>query len=153
MTTRCPPDGRRRPSAGGAAALTVCYYAAFMVAGGLALYGSARLVGILAELFAARAELAEQAVARDRLRMSRDLHDLLGQSLSAVSLKGDLAIRLLAADPPAAQRELESLTSVARSALRDRNPRITASAVAGVPDGSKPRRFACSCPSGNSSAT
>jgi two-component system, NarL family, sensor histidine kinase DesK len=82
-----------------------------------ALYGSARLVRVLDELQATRAELAELAVGRERLRVSRDLHDLLGQSLSAVSLKGDLAIRLLPRDPPAARAEIESLTGVARDAL------------------------------------
>lgn len=95
------------------------YYAAVFGLGGAALYGSARLVAILSDLFEARTEVAEQALTRERLRVSRDLHDLLGQSLSAVSLKGDLAIRLLAADPPAAGREIESLTGIARSALRD----------------------------------
>ena len=95
------------------------YYVIILIMGAAALYGSARLVAVLAEGFAARTELAEQAVARERLRLSRDLHDLLGQSLSAVSLKGDLAIRLLGSDPPAAYREIESLTGVARSALRD----------------------------------
>jgi signal transduction histidine kinase len=42
-----------------------------------ALYGSARLVRVLDELQATRAELAELAVGRERLRVSRDLHDLL----------------------------------------------------------------------------
>ena len=82
-----------------------------------ALYGSARLVRVLDELQATRAELAELAVGRERLRVSRDLHDLLGQSLSAISLKGDLAIRLLPRDLPAARAEIESLTGVARQAL------------------------------------
>ena len=50
---------------------------------------------------------------------ARDLHDLLGQSLSAVSLKGDLAIALLQSDPPAAETEIRGLTEVAREALRD----------------------------------
>ena len=62
---------------------------------------------------------AYPGAACERLRLSRDLHDLLGQSLSAVSLKGDLAVRLLGSDPSAAHREIESLTGVARSALRD----------------------------------
>jgi two-component system, NarL family, sensor histidine kinase DesK len=83
-----------------------------------ALYGSARLVRVLEELQTTRAELAELAVGRERLRVSRDLHDLLGQSLSAVSLKGDLAIRLLGSDPPAARAEIASLTKVARDTLR-----------------------------------
>jgi two-component system sensor histidine kinase DesK len=97
----------------------VPYYLGVFGLGGVALFASARLAAILSDLFAARTELAEQALARERLRVSRDLHDLLGQSLSAVSLKGDLALRLLSADPPAAHREIESLTGVARSALRD----------------------------------
>ncbi|MBV9447492.1 MAG: hypothetical protein JO345_16540 [Streptosporangiaceae bacterium] len=96
-----------------------CYYAALMVTGGIALWGSARLVGILGDLFAARTEIAEQALDHERLRVRRDLHDLLGHSLSAVSLKGDLAVRLLPRDCGAAQREIESLTDLARTALRD----------------------------------
>jgi two-component system sensor histidine kinase DesK len=70
------------------------------------------------ELHAARTELADLAVGRERLRVARDLHDLLGQSLSAISLKGDLAGRLLHSDAAAARAEIEGLTQVARDALR-----------------------------------
>jgi two-component system sensor histidine kinase DesK len=94
------------------------YWLVGLVVGGVGLYGTARLVRVLEELDVSRAELAELAVGRERLRVSRDLHDLLGQSLSAVSLKGDLAIRLLGSDPQAAQAEIEGLTGVARDALR-----------------------------------
>ncbi len=62
------------------------------------------MVRVLDELEATRSELAELAVGEERLRVSRDLHDLLGHSLSAVSLKGDPAIRLLRSDPPARGR-------------------------------------------------
>jgi two-component system, NarL family, sensor histidine kinase DesK len=85
---------------------------------GLALYGAVRLVRLLDELHATRSELAEVAVSRERLRVSRDLHDLLGQSLSAISLKGDLAVRLLHINPSAARNEIEGLTAVARDAMR-----------------------------------
>jgi two-component system sensor histidine kinase DesK len=95
------------------------YIVVILALGGGALYGSARLVAILGEVFAARTQLAEQSLARERLRIARDLHDLLGQSLSAVSLKGDLALALLTADPAAAEHEIQSLTAVARGALRD----------------------------------
>jgi two-component system sensor histidine kinase DesK len=95
------------------------YWLAIVVIGAVALYGSARLVRVVEELYAARLELAEMAVGRERLRVSRDLHDLLGQSLSAVSLKGDLALRLLPSDPAAARAEIEGLTQLARSALHD----------------------------------
>jgi two-component system, NarL family, sensor histidine kinase DesK len=99
-------------------ALAVIYWTVGLVTGAVALYGSARLVRVLDELEATRTELAELAVGRERLRVSRDLHDLLGHSLSAVSLKGDLAIRLLRSDPRAARAEIASLTGVARDTLR-----------------------------------
>ncbi len=106
-----------RDSAAEAAFLAVFWLAGLLIGGG-ALYGSARLVRVLEELRATRAELAELAVGQERLRVSRDLHDLLGQSLSAVSLKGDLALRLLSGDPQAARAEIQGLTGVARDALR-----------------------------------
>ncbi|HUN35623.1 MAG TPA: hypothetical protein VMU95_26800, partial [Trebonia sp.] len=47
-----------------------------------ALYGAARLVRVVGELHDARTELAELAIVQERLRVSRDLHDLAGQSLT-----------------------------------------------------------------------
>lgn len=82
------------------------------------LYGVTWLVRTGDALQATRTELAEVAIAGERLRVSRDLHDLLGQSLSAVSLKGDLALRLLSHDPCRAKQEIIALTRVARDALR-----------------------------------
>ncbi|MEP6730170.1 MAG: histidine kinase [bacterium] len=106
---------------GAAAAIWVgWYWLALQVLGGGGLYGATRLVHLLDELREARADLADLAVGRERLRVSRDLHDLLGQSLSAVSLKGDLAVGLLARNEvPGAIAEIESLVGVARSALHD----------------------------------
>jgi two-component system, NarL family, sensor histidine kinase DesK len=101
------------------AALSVVYWTVGLVTGAVALYGAARLVRVLDELEATRAELAKLAIGRERLRISRDLHDLLGHSLSAISLKGDLARRLLHSDVHAARAEIEGLTAVARNALRD----------------------------------
>src|SRR4030095_5534775 len=96
------------------------YWEAIELLGGAGLYGATRLVHLMDQLRDARAELAELAIGRERLRISRDLHDLLGQSLSAVSLKGDLAIGLLARrEVPRAIAEIESLVSVARAALYD----------------------------------
>jgi two-component system, NarL family, sensor histidine kinase DesK len=82
-------------------------------------YGAARMVRVASELQVARTELAELAIAQERLRISRDLHDLVGQNLSAVSLRGDLALRLLATDPRAAEAEIANLTATARAALHD----------------------------------
>jgi two-component system, NarL family, sensor histidine kinase DesK len=95
------------------------YWGVNLVAGAACLYGTSQLVRAVGSLFATRADMAAVTVGTERLRVSRDLHDLLGQSLSAVSLKGDLAIALLHSDPPAAEAEIRSLTEVARDALRD----------------------------------
>jgi two-component system sensor histidine kinase DesK len=75
------------------------YVVVILVMGAAALYGSAQLVRAAEGLDRARTELAELAVGRERLRLSRDLHDVLGQSLTAVSLKGDLALRCLPSTP------------------------------------------------------
>ncbi len=67
----------------------------------------------------ARAELARLAVTEERLRIARDLHDLLGQRLSAVSLKAEVAARLVRRDPTRAAVEMGEVASVARDALSD----------------------------------
>ena len=69
------------------------------------------------QLSEARAELAEMAVAQERERFARDLHDLLGHSLSVITLKAQLAGRLLADGPAEAAREVSELEQVARTAL------------------------------------
>jgi two-component system sensor histidine kinase DesK len=69
------------------------------------------------ELSEARAELARMAVAQERERFARDLHDLLGHSLSVIALKAELAGRMLDGDPPAVAREVAELEQVARTAL------------------------------------
>lgn len=104
----------------GQIAWVTLYRGTVLVMGGGGLYGAARLVRLIDELDEARGQLAELAIGSERLRISRDLHDLLGQSLSAVSLKADLAIALLGRrQVPRAAAEIESLVSFARSALHD----------------------------------
>jgi two-component system, NarL family, sensor histidine kinase DesK len=95
--------------------LRVCSQTVLYLAVSMSMYGAVRLVRLADELRAARADLSELAVWRERLRVS---WDLLRQSLAAISLKGDLAVRLLPRDPPAAVAEIEALTTVARDALR-----------------------------------
>jgi two-component system sensor histidine kinase DesK len=65
----------------------------------------------------ARAELAELAVADERLRFSRDLHDLLGHDLSLIALKAELAGKLLPARVDDAAVEVEQIRELTRSAL------------------------------------
>lgn len=103
------------------------YYALTVFITGFVLYAVTRLVVVTRELEQARAELAEAAVLRERLRISRDLHDGLGRSLTAIALKGDLAGRLLAGLPDGpdlagardARREIGELVRIAREAAQD----------------------------------
>lgn len=86
---------------------------------GAMIYALVRFVRMAADLEAARAELADAAVLRERLRISRDLHDGLGRSLTAIALKGDLAARLMDRDPGTARGEVQELAQVAREAAQD----------------------------------
>lgn len=79
--------------------------------------GIARMGGLIRELAATREENARLAVAEERLRFARDLHDLLGHSLSLIALKAELAGRLVGRDPARTAREIEDISSVARQAL------------------------------------
>lgn len=91
-------------------------------AGATGPFVAVRLLGVVEELARTRAELALTAADEERRRLSRDLHDALGQGLTAVALKGDLVVALLGRDVPAARTELSSLTETARrlrSELRD----------------------------------
>jgi two-component system sensor histidine kinase DesK len=96
------------------------YYFVGLAGGSACLYGATHLVRAVDELFATRAELAASMIGREHGRLSRDLHDLLGQSLAAVSLKGDLALALLRGGSRSeAETEIRSLTHLARQALHD----------------------------------
>jgi two-component system sensor histidine kinase DesK len=82
-------------------------------------YSASRRAETMAMLRRTRAELARAAAAEERLRIARDLHDLLGHSLSLITLKAELAGRVLRADPERAAREITELESVARQSLSD----------------------------------
>lgn len=69
------------------------------------------------ELREARAELARAAVTAERERFARDLHDLLGHTLSVIAIKAELAGRLLPERPDRAAAEVADVEQVARQAL------------------------------------
>ncbi|MGH2961552.1 MAG: sensor histidine kinase [Solirubrobacterales bacterium] len=86
---------------------------------GVLVVGVRRLTGLVKELEATRERVAELAVSEERLRLSRDLHDLLGHNLSLIALKSELARRLLGRDRAAAESEIRDVESVARESLQE----------------------------------
>lgn len=76
-----------------------------------------RLLHANRQLQAAHERIRELAVEAERERFARDLHDLLGHSLSVITLKAELAGRLLPDRAEEARRHLGDLESVARAAL------------------------------------
>ncbi|MEW9548901.1 sensor histidine kinase [Nonomuraea sp. NPDC050783] len=100
-------------------AVVSAFYVVTVPTTGAMTYALVRFVRVTAELEQARAELADAAVLKERLRISRDLHDGLGRSLTAIALKGDLAARLMDRDPGSARTEVGELVRVAREAAQD----------------------------------
>ncbi len=90
-----------------------------VVAAGLITMGHARLAASVQALQTAQKELAQLAVAEERLRFARDLHDLLGHTLSLIALKSELAGQLVAAAPDRAVAEIHDVEAVARQALQE----------------------------------
>lgn len=105
-------------------------------------YGLAALLGAAAawgvrmaaerqrRLQAAQQELAALAVTNERARIAADLHDILGHSLTVVTVKAELAQRLLDVDVDKARAELRDLEALARDALSD--VRATALGMRGI---------------------
>ena len=86
---------------------------------GLGMVGVRRMTATIAALNTAREEMARLAVNEERLRFARDLHDLLGHSLSVIVLKSEVARGLLERDPDQAAAAIGDIERVARDALRD----------------------------------
>ena len=69
-------------------------------------------------LRAASEEVHRMARVAERERISRDLHDLLGHTLSLIAIKSELAAKLLDRDRAAASREVVDVMNIAREALK-----------------------------------
>lgn len=86
---------------------------------GLAIWGIIQLLERNNQLAQAREEITSLAVSQERLRFSRDLHDILGHSLTVITLKAELAGRLVQVDPNRAEHEIAEVEQLARTALAD----------------------------------
>ncbi|MER6033585.1 histidine kinase [Streptomyces sp. NPDC001835] len=101
---------------------------------GFAMTGVVQLIRTTVELREARATVAHLAANEERLRLARDLHDLLGHSLSLITLKSELAGRMLPGHPDKAAQQVADIEQVSRQALVDvreavtgyRRPRLSA---------------------------
>jgi len=72
-----------------------------------------------AKLLASQAEVARLAKVAERERIARDLHDLLGHSLTLITLKAELAAKLVGRDPVRAAAEVAELERISRQTLRE----------------------------------
>ena len=91
---------------------------------GFAMVGFRRQIELTRELTRARETEAKLAASEERLRLARDMHDLTGQSLSMITLKSELAARLLQRLPGSPDRdrvgeEIEQVAAVSRQTLQD----------------------------------
>ncbi|WP_212825998.1 sensor histidine kinase [Catellatospora sp. TT07R-123] len=84
-----------------------------------------RLMRLVRELRTTRDQLAHAAVEQERLRFARDLHDLLGHSLSVIVVKAEVVRRLAERDPAAAAREAGDIEQIGRTALTEVRQAIT----------------------------
>ncbi|MEU3708939.1 sensor histidine kinase [Streptomyces catenulae] len=92
---------------------------------GYTMIGVQYLIRTTKELRAAREEVARLAANDERLRMARDLHDLLGHSLSLITLKSELAGRMLPGRPEDAAAQVADIERVGRQALVDVREAVT----------------------------
>lgn len=85
-----------------------------------------------AALKQSQGEVRRLAAVAERERISRDLHDLLGHTLSMVALKSDLAERLVDDDPAAARAEMSALADIARHALSEVRRAVSGMRATGI---------------------
>jgi two-component system, NarL family, sensor histidine kinase DesK len=129
------PMGRRNLAFAGAMAATVLMLVEALALGtdigiwstvlipslfsGLGTIGVRRMQQLIVELRQARDEVKHLAAGEERLRLARDLHDLAGHSMATVTLKAELARRLVKIDPDGAEKQVADIEQVSRQALAD----------------------------------
>lgn len=91
-------------------------------------------------LLSTQEEVRRLAGTAERERIARDLHDVVGRTLTLVALKADLAGKLVERDGPAARAELDTIAAAARAGLAE-----VRAALAGQSGGSLAHEAAASC--------
>ena len=85
----------------------------------LAIWGITQAINRNIEVLSVREENARLELADERNRFARDLHDILGHSLTVITVKAELANRLIEVDPVRARTEIADLERLSRDALAD----------------------------------
>jgi two-component system sensor histidine kinase DesK len=97
----------------------VFYFPAITASVSLMMAAFGRLIGTVNQLRVTQHEMAGLAVRQERSRVARDMHDILGHSLTVITVKAELAGRLLEDDPARAATEIAEVEDLARGALAD----------------------------------
>lgn len=107
----------------------VVYYPHIFQQGGYGFITGAFFVLIMAALSAggdARDLRREQQQRTEQAeRIASDVHDVLGRSLTVINLKAELATALVEADPARAQREMQEISELSRTALAEVRATVT----------------------------
>ncbi|HRI94596.1 MAG TPA: sensor histidine kinase [Nocardioides sp.] len=90
-----------------------------IMAASLAVFGMRAVMNRNIDLINAQIENARLAVDNERSRFARDLHDILGHSLTVITVKAELAQKLLDVDLDRARTEIADLERLSRDALTD----------------------------------
>jgi two-component system sensor histidine kinase DesK len=94
-------------------------YPISILAASMAMFGVVRMAQLNRALYASQQEQARLAVLEERERFGRDLHDILGHSLTVIVVKSELAGKLADRDPARARAEIADIERLAREALAD----------------------------------
>ncbi len=86
---------------------------------GFTFRSSGWILRVMEELHAARETQSRLAVAEERLRFGRDMHDVLGRNLSVIALKSELAVQLAQRGSPAAGEQMAEVQRIARESQRE----------------------------------
>lgn len=93
--------------------------AAVIVSASITMFSFFSNIATLEKLRTAQEQVVELAAERERGRVARDVHDILGHSLTVITVKAELAGRLMDAGSPAARDEIAQIEQLSRGALAD----------------------------------
>lgn len=98
---------------------TLLFLPAIVLSVSMMMAAFARTLAAINQLRATQETVAELAAERERGRVARDIHDILGHSLTVITVKAELAGRLLDVDQERARAEIAEVEQLARGALAD----------------------------------